>query len=140
MQDFLVNSLVKLQSGKKGGISMRVTVRQKIKGKAKPWWVFISHNGKRTSRMVGDKAAAEAVASRIRAKLQLGEFGFEQKEKNDLTFNEYADSWIQKIAPAECKESTLKGYQDLLDNHVLPVFGHLKVTEITRGKVKEFLP
>jgi hypothetical protein len=54
---------------------MGVKVRQKIKGK--PWWVFVAHNGKRTSRMVGDKSAAEAVASKIRAKLQLGEFRFD---------------------------------------------------------------
>jgi integrase len=118
---------------------MGVTVRQKIKGKGKPWWVFISHNGKRTSRMVGDKSAAQTVASEIRAKLQLGEFGFEQEERHEPTFKEYADSWIEKIAPAECKGSTLKGYRDLLNNHVLPVFGNLKLTQITRGKVKEFL-
>ena len=54
---------------------MGVRVRQKTKGKGNPWWVFISHNGKRTSRKVGDKKAAEAVAGTIRAKLQLGEFG-----------------------------------------------------------------
>jgi len=117
---------------------MGVIVRQKTKGKGKPWWVFISYNGRRTSRMVGDKDAAETVASQIRAKLQLGEFGFEEK-KEDPAFKEYADSWIEKIAPAECKGSTLKGYRDLLKNHILPVFGHLKLTEITRGKVKEFL-
>jgi hypothetical protein len=56
---------------------MGVRVRQKVKGKGNPWWVFISHNGKRTSRKVGDKKSAEAVASTIRAKLQLGEFGFD---------------------------------------------------------------
>jgi len=43
---------------------MGVTLRQKAKGKGKPWWVFISHNGKRTSRKVGSKSAAEEVASK----------------------------------------------------------------------------
>ena len=47
---------------------MGATVRQKVKGKGKPWWVFISHDGQRTSRKVGDKKAAEVVASKIRAK------------------------------------------------------------------------
>lgn len=32
---------------------MGVTVRQKVKGKGKPWWVFIAHNGKRKSVKVG---------------------------------------------------------------------------------------
>ena len=117
---------------------MGVIVRQKTKGKGKPWWVFISHNGKRTSRMVGDKAAAEAVASQIQAKLQLGEFGFEGKKEEPL-FKEYADTYINITAPAECKESTLNDYRDILSNHVLPVFGDLKLSEITRGKVRDFL-
>ncbi len=60
---------------------MGVTVRQKVKGKGNPWWIFIAHNGKRSSRQVGDKAAAEAVASKIRAKLQLGEFNLEEPKK-----------------------------------------------------------
>jgi integrase len=117
---------------------MGVRVRQKIKGKGNPWWVFISHNGKRTSRKVGDKKAADAVASTIRAKLQLGEFVFED-EKPVPTFKEYADFWIKTTVLATCKESTVRGYQDLLENHVLPVFGSMDIADITRGKVKDFL-
>lgn len=41
---------------------MGVTVRQKLKGKGKPWWVFIAHNGKRKSIKEGDRTAAEALA------------------------------------------------------------------------------
>ena len=117
---------------------MGVRVRQKIKGQGKPWWVFISHNGKRASRKVGDKKAAEEVASTIRAKLQLGEFGFEE-EKPIPTFKEYSDKWIKITVPATCKESTLSDYKDILRVHVLPVFSDLKVTDITRGKVKDLL-
>ncbi len=117
---------------------MGVRVRQKVKGKGNPWWVFISHNGQRASRKVGDKKAAESVASEIRAKIQLGEFGFEE-QKPVPTFKEYADSWIKNTVPATCKQSTLRDYQDMLRIHVLPVFGDLKITDITRGKVKSFL-
>jgi integrase len=117
---------------------MGVKVRQKIKGKGQPWWVFVSHNGKRTSRKVGDKKAAESVASTIRAKLQLGEFGFEG-ERPIPTFKEYSDRWITITVPATCKESTVQDYKNILRLHVLPAFGDLKVTEISRGKVKDFL-
>ena len=98
----------------------------------------MSHNGKRTSRKVGDKKAAEEVASTIRAKLKLGEFGFDDP-KPAPTFKEYADSWIKTTVPATCKESTLRDYQDILRLHVLPVFSDLIVTDITRGMVKNFL-
>ena len=39
---------------------MGVTIRQKGKGKGKPWWVFIAHNGKWKSIKVGDRTAAGA--------------------------------------------------------------------------------
>jgi integrase len=87
---------------------------------------------------VGDKKAAEAVASTIRAKLQLGKFGFED-EKPIPTFKEYADSWIKTTVPATCKESTVRDYESLLENHILPVFGDHKMTSINRGAVKDFL-
>jgi integrase len=75
---------------------MGVTVRQKGKGKGNPWWIFISHDGKRTSRQVGDKAAAEAVASTIRAKLHLGEFGFEEPKKKTIPlFKDFAKGFMQ---------------------------------------------
>ena len=119
---------------------MGVIVRQKVLGKGNPWWVFIAHNGKRTSRMVGSKTAAENVANKIQARLQLGEFDFEGKDDApEPGFEEYADSWISTIAPATCKESTVQSYKDLLRLHILPVFGSLKLKEITRGKVKDFL-
>lgn len=95
---------------------MGVIVRQKIKGKGQPWWVFIVHNGNRTSRRVGTKDAAIEVATKIQARLQLGEFDFEEEKKEEkpaATFKEYADSWISVNAPAECKEATVTSYDDL---------------------------
>jgi len=117
---------------------MGVKIRQKIKGKGQPWWVFISHNGKRTSRKVGSKDAAVKVAQKIEAQLKLGDFGFE-KEKPIPTFEDYAKSWIENTVPATCKPSTTRDYQDILDKHVYPVFKNDKIDGITRGKVKDFL-
>jgi integrase len=117
---------------------MGVVVRQKTKGKGQPWWVFIAHNGKRTSKKIGDKRAAEKVASEIRAKLQLGEFGFERHQTLH-PFKHYSDLWINNTVPATCKMSTTSDYQAILDKHVLPVFGDLKVNEATEGKIKDFL-
>ena len=55
--------------------------------------MFISHNGKRTSRKIGDKRAAETVARKIEAKLALGDFGFND-EKPVPTFEEYAKMFM----------------------------------------------
>ena len=114
---------------------MGVRVRQKVKGKGNPWWVFISHNGKRTSRKVGDKKAAEAVASTIRAKLQLGEFGFEDP-KPVPTFKEHAKMWL--ALPHDWKESTRENYLSNLNNYILPAFGSIPIDEIKRKDLKTF--
>jgi len=114
---------------------MGVKVRQKTKGKGNPWWVFITHNGKRTSRKVGDKKAAEKVASTIRAKLQLGEFGFEE-QKPVPTFKECSEMWI--ALPHDWKESTRESYQFNLDLHILPVFEKHRINQITRKDLKAF--
>jgi integrase len=78
------------------------------------------------------------VASEIREKLQLKEFGFDQN-KPSPSFREYADKWIKTTVPATCKDSTLRDYQDILRIHVLPVFASHKLTDINRGMVKDFL-
>lgn len=117
---------------------MGVRVRQKVKGKGKPWWVFVTYNGKRTSRKVGDKKAAEKVASTIRAKLKLGEFGFADK-KTITTFGEYSKKWLQGYVKLNLRESTMDEYEGILKNHVLPVFKAQKLDAISRGEVRDFL-
>jgi integrase len=117
---------------------MGVTFRQKEKGKGKPWWVFVYQHGKRKSVRVGSKQAAKALASEVERELKAGRFGIEEP-KPVPTFAEYADSWINTTVPATCKESTVRSYQDILNLHVLPVFGSLKVTDITRDTIKDFL-
>ena len=117
---------------------MGVKVRQKTKGKGQTWWVFITHDKQRTSRKVGSKKAAQEVASKIEAKIKLKEFSFEEK-KPVPTFKEYAEIWLKADVPALCKKSTGENYRGFLNKHILPVFGNLKVTDISRGKVKNFL-
>jgi integrase len=117
---------------------MGVIVRQKVKGKGEPWWVFITHDGKRTSRRVGARAAAEAVAREISAQLQLGEFDFQPRQPAP-TFKAYAEAWFNTTVKATCKPSTVGDYEGLLNNHLYPAFEKTPITDINRGKVKEFL-
>jgi len=117
---------------------MGVTVRQKVRGKGQPWWVFISHNGRRTSRKVGDRKAAEAVASGIRARIQLGTFEFEEK-KPVPTFKEYAERFMKTYSAMNHKPSTRAGYESVLKVHLYPVFGRVPLDKITKKDVKDFL-
>lgn len=119
---------------------MGVTVRQKEKGKGKSWWVFISHNGKRSSRRVGDKAAAETVASKIRAKLQLGEFDLEERKKRSIPlFKDFAEGFMDTYSVMHHKPSTQDSYRKALDQYLIPTFGDLPLDAITRKHLKDFI-
>ncbi len=67
---------------------MGVKVREKVKG-SDQWWVFIAHNGRRTSRKVGSEKAALEVARKIQAKLTLGEVFLQEKKPPVPTLEEY---------------------------------------------------
>jgi len=116
---------------------MGVRVREKIKDSG-VFWVFISHQGKRTSRKVGSKKAAQCIAQQIEAKLTLGKFEFAEK-KPIPTFSEYAEKWLQGYVKVTCRESTLDEYEAILKNHILPVFKNEKIDQIGRGEIRDFL-
>jgi len=97
---------------------MGVITREKVKGSGQ-WWVFLSHNGTRKSKLVGDKGTALQVAKELRKRIAEGDFDIGKKEVP--TFERYAEKWITVTVPATCKESTLKDYQAILANHILPV-------------------
>lgn len=75
------------------------------------------------------------MARTIRAKLQLGEFCFEDK-KPVPTFKEHSEIWLS--LPHDWKESTRENYLNNLNNHILPVFGSMPVNEIKRKDLKAF--
>ena len=87
---------------------------------------------------MSDKKAAEEMASTIRAKLQLGEFGFDGK-KPIPAFGEYFKKWLQGYVKLNLRESTLDEYESILKNHVLPVFKAQQIDIISRGEVRDFL-
>jgi integrase len=116
---------------------MGVIVKQKDKGKGKPWTVFICHQGKRRSIRVGDKAAAEAVASRIREELKMGALDLAPK-KQTITFGDYARKWLEGYGETHLKYSTLKGYESVVRNH-LGNFLERALDQITRPELKEFI-
>lgn len=120
---------------------MGVKVREKIKGSG-DWWIFIHHNGKRKSKIIGrDRKAALAIAKKLEAKLASGDILIEdhEDEQKNPVFEEYAGIWISVTVPATCKPSSISDYKGILNNHVLPEFGKKPVNEITRMMVRNFL-
>ena len=114
---------------------MGATVRQKEKGRGKSWWVFVAHNGKRKSVRVGDKAAAEAMASKLRERLKAGDWQIHPRKKVP-TFGEYAQEWLSGYGEANLKYSTWKSYGGILVNYLQPFCGR-PLDQITRGEIRD---
>lgn len=119
---------------------MGVTVRQKVNGKGKPWSVFIHQNGIIRSKQVGDKRAAESVASALRRKLKAGELNTLTADTKAIpTFAAYAEHYLQSHAAVACKPTTIYSYRGMLKNHILPVWRSRKLDQIRRVDIKSLL-
>ncbi len=115
---------------------MGVTVRQKQPGKDNPWWVFINHHGKRKAKLVGDKKAADAVASKIREELKKGELFPVNEPKKIPSFRVYAMEWLESYAKAFCKNSTYGGYAAIVNKHLVPFFQDIQLDQIRRKNIR----
>lgn len=120
---------------------MGVTVRQKVKGKGEPWYIFIHANRTISSSKIGDKRAALAVASALRKKMALGEFqaADSPEEKQAPTFKEFCDQYMKEYAKVVLKQNTWKGYEIILKLHLVPEWGSKRLGEITRADVKTLI-
>src|SRR5262252_10419827 len=67
---------------------MGVKVREKEKDSG-IWWVFINNKGRRSSRQVGTKKAAEKVKEHIEARLKLGQDALPKEKPAVPTVEEY---------------------------------------------------
>ena len=120
---------------------MGVTVRQKQKGRGNPWWVFVHTSGRIRSKKIGDKRAAEAVASAIRRKLHAGELNLDASPRTNGTpeFAEYAHHYLESYAKTACKRNTWVGYEVMIRLHLVPAWKGKHLDQVTRADVKQLL-
>ncbi len=120
---------------------MSVIVKQKTKGRGEPWWVFIHHDRIRRTKSIGDKQAAEAIASELRRRIKAGELNLDAvgSEPKTPRFEDYSKHYVDHYAKTACKWSTWKGYQAIINHHLLPVWRNLRLEDITRAEVKRLI-
>jgi integrase len=119
---------------------MGVKVREKPRGSG-VYWVFINHQGKRKAKKIGkDKSLANEVAKKIEARLVLGSLDLSEKSSSP-TLKEYIygwsdqtgvyPGWLRLYAKLSLKQSTRRGYEIIIRNHLLPVLGKRRLDSIT---------
>jgi len=114
-----------------------VTVREVKRGSG-VWHVFITVNGNRKSKKIGEKRLALEVAAKLRAKLLLGELHLDDRKKI-FTFQEYSLLWIENYIKPTRKPGTYSRYEEILRLYVNPDLGKKQIDRITRGDIKGFL-
>jgi integrase len=124
---------------------MGVRVREKRAGSSE-FWVFVASKGQRTSRLVGDREAAETAATVIQAKLTLGDRSIfdppapiAPTPEPEITLREYAREWRKNYTGLACKQTTLGAYESNLDLHILPALGDRPLKSITRRDCKNLI-
>lgn len=118
---------------------MAVTVRQKQKGRGKPWYVFVHQNGKIQSKKVGDKRLAESIAGKLRKKLVAGQLNLDSQQNTSPDFTAYAAHYIENYAKTTLKINTWKNYITIIEKHLSPAWKGKRLSEIKRADVKKLL-
>jgi integrase len=109
----------------------------KVRKRGAKWYVLVDYHGRRKSKCVGSREAAEQVRRQVEAKLALGDLSIlNTAEDKKPTFNTYADGWLKDYARIECKTSTADGYEGVLEQYLRPRFGKKLLSEIRRDDIK----
>jgi len=111
----------------------------KVRKKNVKWYVVIDYHGRRKSKCVGTREAAERVKREIEARLALDDTGIFEPKSRGETFKEYAERWLNSHAKVQCKPSTHASYDQILSIHLFPRFGLVALRNMTREAVKSYL-
>src|SRR5262245_2776150 len=96
---------------------MGVKVREKQKNSG-AWWVFINYKGKRTSRQIGTKRAADKVKEQIEARLKLGQDALPKEKQLSPTVNEYYENvFVPVYLESAVAQSTAASYGRNFSTH-----------------------
>ena len=57
--------------------------------------------------------------------------------QSSITFEQWSKQWVN--AKTNIEDSTMRGYLQLLNNHLLPAFGKQKLTSITNNQIAQWV-
>src|SRR5436190_24139497 len=115
---------------------MGVKVREKVKGSG-VYWVFVNHRGGRKAKQVGDKKAANAVASEIRKRI--GEQEFKIAPRGRL-FEVVATEWLDQVTALRgIRTNTHENSGSAVVHHPKPPFGPESTGRLPTGHADEFI-
>ncbi len=111
---------------------MSVEAVQRSKGKA--WKVrWRDDTGKARSKTFTKKGHADAWDRKIKEAKELGNLA--RLEPSDQTFDDFAEEWMRLEAIPRLQKATLNVYASILDCHLVPRLGAVRLKAINREKI-----
>ena len=118
---------------------MGVIVREKVKGSGE-WWVFVNHKGMRPAKKCGPKKLAEKVKEVMEANLKLGRPLMGEADKPPVpTLNQYYERFKERHMKTAIKESSYVVYESAFRLQTLPELGKLRLDQIDRERMEDFI-
>jgi integrase len=118
--------------------------RTNIRRRGKSWAVYFRVNGRQIWRSFPDRdyggspgarEAAELYLAQSQAKRLRGEF----RRPVKIRFRDFAEEWLRVYAKPNVKARTFEAYEGSLRVHLVPHFGDLLLTEISRRGLDTFV-
>lgn len=110
--------------------------------RGKKYWIYIGHNGQRIRKCCPESSAAGAKAyeALLRQKLARGESLEPQASAPDKTISikEFSVVWMRDYASANNKSSSIRSKTSILDAHLIPYFGELRIDKITNHEIEKY--
>jgi integrase len=117
------------------GASIKVARQRNIRKRGKKWCVYFRIHGKQVWKTFDTKDEAELYLAQSRVKIKRGGF----RQSVNVRFANFAVEWLRDYAKGNVRERTYDTYESALRNHLIPHFGCLYLTEISRKSIDRFV-
>ena len=108
-------------------------VRTERHGRGKRWLAKWDEGGRTRSKAFSSKAAAEQHLARVAVDLEAGR----PVGGGDVTVGQWVEAWLPR--QVHWRPATLDSATVRLRKHVVPVIGHVRVGEVTRGQLQDLV-
>lgn len=114
------------------------TIRKRILPSGQTCWLadYTDASGKRRAKQFMKKADAEAYLTEVRYDLSRG---MHIAPGASITVAKAGALWIERAERDRLQQSTIRQYMQHLKHHIEPEIGSMKLSEVTRPRVHEFL-
>lgn len=119
---------------RKGGKDRGLKLRNGV------WYVRLTVNGRERMHKCDSKSQAKTLYGRLKAEAREGRYFPEkykpQREAKSVRLAVYFEAWLKNQPARGKKASTIAAYKHRAQKHILPYFGAVPLSDLSRAKIK----